>query len=402
MNTDIAGDMPYEQLESASEEARAVFNGEVPGNRFFNGMPATYTLGVECPPEKPSYPWMSYQRHDLLRLKEVLRGDWHEYIPKDEWKRHEKYWKGCEDDIIFGHDMAFLFPQHGIALITNPYFFKDHPNGEERLRGLGYIPIEKRGKNYSDAWCNENRLEVLRAMRNPEIGIQATDVRAQKIVFALLSNLPGAESYIFGIFTPKQRKRKTMGEDMFGYPMLQEGELVVRPVKELVEVTRGCAIDELENSLKDLPLSRAIGMTSLIQTSEGTRHIPMIDFACPDISDVHETLNRLEIPGIVVSSGKSYHFYGFDMRDEQGWKDHMESIRYAKGVCTHWPDLQLAQGYSMLRLTPAKEKLYQPCFVEYYPPEERGRNALEVTEVLSMEEIRRTAPEVPRVLAMAA
>jgi len=128
--------------------------------------------------------------------------------------------------------------------------------------------------------------------------------------------------------------------------------------------------NKLEELCKDLPLTRAIGLASKVKIEDEEKHIPMIDFGC-DYRHLNAALNsnfngKIKMPGMIVASGNSFHFYGFELLNQNKWVEFMELIKNIPEVDKNWPDLQLKQGFSMLRITPSRRKLTQPCFLDYH------------------------------------
>jgi len=183
-------------------------------------------------------------------------------------------------------------------------------------------------------------------------------------------------SYTFGVFAYSTRK----AED---YPVIVF-ENKVNPIKKAVEVPVGWRNNKLEEIGKGLAMTKAIGLTSKVQTKNGIKHIPMVDFS-RDCRRPENVLKQLNMPGILVVSGHSYHFYGFELMEEKEWKVYTESLKDnfrfgAYGVCEHWPDLQLKQGFSMLRITPCRTRLFQPCYMETFTPDRTGTDEDTKTE----------------------
>lgn len=97
-------------------------------------------------------------------------------------------------------------------------------------------------------------------------------------------------------------------------------------------------------------------LTSLVHTSNGSRHIPLLDFrASPSASNtqlITELLTILDVRGFLVDSGRSYHFYGTDtVAAEQYWAFLGRAQLMAPFVDERWIAHQLISGKAALRLS---------------------------------------------------
>ncbi|MBI2106677.1 hypothetical protein HYT57_01720 [Candidatus Woesearchaeota archaeon] len=352
MKTSIAGSAQKEELYGNINDLKERFPKKIDG--FFNSKLGSFELDFIA------------NNEGYISVHDTFVGDWHNHIPMDQWKSFEKELRrSWRNEFRFGHDIAFLFPHHDFAFIIDSGRFEYIPKGIEVLKDLGYVPVVKRRDKYSTQWGLENQLELLSHLRSPDlVEVKAADTRAKAIVNEVLSNLPLEPEHItFAVYSPKRKKGKPYNP-----------ELVINPVKKLIKVPFIWRDETLESVSKGLNLERAVGLTSLVETNSGIKHIPMLDFTCRDIGFVHLTLEELGMTGVVVASGNSYHFYGSSLLDEIEWKDYMEELERDwwehYSVDNNWVKLQLVQGYSMLRITPAKRKLHQPCLIEKYEPKQ--------------------------------
>ncbi|MEK6963485.1 MAG: hypothetical protein AABX70_03600 [Nanoarchaeota archaeon] len=354
MSTDISGTFSKQEIEQVRTNLTPIFPTEVDG--FCNNKPTKYEvhlkLGYDFEPGFGSFV-MPY-----LIVEEVLKGNIVDFIDNPTL-RDRRTWNSplyCTT--------ALIFPEHCLVLSDNVFFKQHYPDALKALTAQGYTVVESQEGGHLH-WTRKIKLEVLATLRNPALtNLKAADFRATEILTILSDHLPEeAESYTFGIFTPKWRKRPIEIE----YDDVREGELVVKRVKKLVDVHRSWANNSLEGLVKGLALARAVGLTSRVKTQNGVKHIPMIDFGCGQVAAVRDTLTSLSAEGMIVNSGNSYHFYGFNLLSEAEWQAWIGELENRVNVDEHWPELQRAQDYAMLRLTPSRGKLYQPRFVELYP-----------------------------------
>ncbi len=357
----VEGNFSFEEFESLAKETNDSLTTQVDG--FFNNLPAKYQLHV-----------FPVNRFNFMILDETFIGSVREYLkgwPERTIKTYEQYKPYTKS--------AFLFPHHNLAFVFNDWRFNELNEQcgiQKKLEQLGYKIVFKRRKTsrggdlFSEIWEKENMNEFLRIIRNPEYEVKVADKRANQIIDLVHENI-GAESYTFAEFIPKHWVGKGPYED---------DELRVSPIKELTKVPAAWRTSKLEEFCKGLPLTRAIGLTSRVETKEGLRHIPMIDFENMEGVSwpgdrVIPALDKVGIEGIVVASGASYHFYGFKLLTSSQWSCFMEvldkSIPY---VDKNWPELQLKQRYSLLRLTPSKRKFTQPCYLRHFRPKGTGTN----------------------------
>ncbi len=361
----VAGSFTKDEFQGEIDRVNQLVGGYI--DSYFNAKIANYKLHAR-----------GFESNRLIELEEVFA---------DDYKRLEPDWSDRKviqyQQYHVGHRFAFLFPFHKLAFVLYSYGFNQLDGVREKLGQLGYRVIEKRDKTEkgkpldSIQWNDENYREVLRELRTrehlQEVGIDRRIVGIVEKVHAMID----ADSYQFGIFIPKfwgSRKPKHR------YDTITKG-LVVSPVKELIEVHGQWVSSSLEGLVEGLDLTKAIGLTSKIQTKDKVRHIPMIDFEDALKSNkwnygfeaqLSDALDKVNMKGFLVSSGNSYHFYGNRLLKENEWRIFMEMLKEVPFVDEKWPDLQLMQGYSMLRITPSIRKFTQPCYLKDYFPQGTG------------------------------
>jgi hypothetical protein len=83
--------------------------------------------------------------------------------------------------------------------------------------------------------------------------------------------------------------------------------------------------EQLQQRIDKLSDNCVLALCSKCKLRDGTEgHIPMMDFRCVPSS---ENLQKIKIilkgigqkNGVIVESGRSYHFYGFELLDENEW-----------------------------------------------------------------------------------
>lgn len=370
--TSLAGNCSKEEIKRELARVRKVFDG-LPVQGYFDGTPATYALRV-----KPSH------AGPYLYMEIELRGDWKRYVRPEHqkgysrWKREGEKKYHIDSDLLMTRTLVNLFPHHKLAIVNNSDGFeKDLPRGSAELVKLGYQVISPRREYDEQGWTTEAQTELLLHLRSPETLCKAFDARATQILQSIQERLPEIETFTFATYSP-WRVIKGTGWQRDNYKTRSEKkEEHVNPVKSLEEIPATWIPQVLEQRCKNLPLNHALGLTSKVQTSSGVYHLPMIDFAAGN-HDVKFALEKLHMPGIVVNSGNAGHFYGFHLLEEDEWRKFMEEIKQHDWVCRNWPALQREQGYSLLRLTPCRYRLSQPCGTrKVSPPWTRERTTSE-------------------------
>lgn len=116
-----------------------------------------------------------------------------------------------------------------------------------------------------------------------------------------------------------------------------------------------------------LESNSALGILSEVIVSPGLpkHHIPMMDFMECNLDRIKRGLHYLgEYEGVILNSGRSFHYYGFYLLDPEGWRRFM-------GKCLLLPGLveprhvghRLVDGYCCLRLTACSAKPKTPKLV---------------------------------------
>ena len=255
--------------------------------------------------------------------------------------------------------LGFLIPYHGIALI----FDQDKTrslNAEYRdhLKELGYTFCDwERSKKTDRTWSLSNKLWLLRETRK-----KGLDQRAVEIIQKLGENLDLEGTTLR--FAKFEIGEKTFTDADYGRVDVHQTHI---PGETFLDLPFNTCIEELNRVYSELPLMSAIGLTSVVTRGDRTYHIPMMD---KDESWLHpKDLHKVSLSGMAVSSGRGQHFYGFRLLEEREYAEYLESLREIYGIDSDWEEDQKRQGFMMLRLTPSRHRLYQPCFDEILHPE---------------------------------
>src|SRR5207237_220139 len=101
------------------------------------------------------------------------------------------------------------------------------------------------------------------------------------------------------------------------------------------------------------------------------KHIPMMDFRCePSVRGqqiVLSSMKRLgQRAGLVLESGQSYHYYGFDLMDECEWRDFMyRALLLTPFVDARYVGHRLLAGRARLRISATRSKPAVPRVVAH-------------------------------------
>jgi hypothetical protein len=116
--------------------------------------------------------------------------------------------------------------------------------------------------------------------------------------------------------------------------------------------------------------SEVLGICSRVELQDGTvAHIPMLDFRCDaETTPMDEVLSLLralgESRGIVLSSGRSFHYYGLRPLSECAWRAFTSrALLAAPIVDSRYVAHRLLEGMATLRLTASGVKPIVPKVV---------------------------------------
>jgi hypothetical protein len=154
-------------------------------------------------------------------------------------------------------------------------------------------------------------------------------------------------------------------------PLLLRGIQQDLAKRTLITVARKeLSVAKLQGIARNLRKDQLLGMISRVSLAGGqTGHIPMMDFTCKPSSENLGVLIRLlgEIQrgkGFLVESGHSYHYYGVELLDEEGWRIFLGKCLLMPGyVDDRYVGHQLVDGHCVLRLSMGKRKSQLPRVV---------------------------------------
>jgi hypothetical protein len=113
-----------------------------------------------------------------------------------------------------------------------------------------------------------------------------------------------------------------------------------------------------------------LALCSKCEARDGSQwHIPMMDFRCaPTPMNLQRTqiaLKQLgQTRGAILESGRSYHYYGFELQNRDQWLEFMaRSLLLAPFVDARFVAHRLLEGTSVLRITATERKPRIPFVV---------------------------------------
>lgn len=129
--------------------------------------------------------------------------------------------------------------------------------------------------------------------------------------------------------------------------------------------------ERVDQAIAGVPSGWVLALCSRSEMLDGSRgHIPMLDFRCaPSPMNLERTrvaLKQLgQTRGVILESGRSYHFYGFEVQDDSQWTQFMaRSLLLAPFVDTRFVAHRLIEGTSVLRISSSERKPRVPFVVE--------------------------------------
>jgi hypothetical protein len=129
------------------------------------------------------------------------------------------------------------------------------------------------------------------------------------------------------------------------------------PVKRLT--------DRIPKLISKLPASDALGINSICWLRDGTvRHIPMMDLkpkpSPANLRLIQQSLVEIGQSGMLVQSGRSFHFYGLTLLREKDWIKFLGDSLLVKFSDSRWIGHSLLEQRCNLRFTSSELKRKDP------------------------------------------
>lgn len=137
---------------------------------------------------------------------------------------------------------------------------------------------------------------------------------------------------------------------------------------------KGVSAGNLRGLAESLPDDRLLAVASkVLLAGGGAAHIPMMDFMCVpsprNLGVLVDLLGNLrQGRGYLLESGRSYHYYGFQLLVEEAWKVFLGKCLLMSGYTDErYVGHQLVDGHCVLRLSSGKLKASVPTVVAEVP-----------------------------------
>ncbi len=122
-----------------------------------------------------------------------------------------------------------------------------------------------------------------------------------------------------------------------------------------------------------------VGIESVVETSSGLKHIPMLDFDTANVPRLRNLLAKLQMPkGVILNSGSGLHYIGVNLMSQAEFYDfpnQVEALKTAEGqpykkgypgLDKLWVDISLRENAWRLRMSTGPGKPVQPIVVDLY------------------------------------
>lgn len=103
---------------------------------------------------------------------------------------------------------------------------------------------------------------------------------------------------------------------------------------------------------RDLPARTVVSLSSRVVVRGGTHHLPMLDLGTADLPTAVDVLSALDAAGVLVSSGRSFHFVGTSLISEAELVDLLGRAQLLSPLVDHrWAAHQILDRCAALRIS---------------------------------------------------
>ena len=191
-------------------------------------------------------------------------------------------------------------------------------------------------------------------------------------VLALARMNPSLKSLSFTIYAPKPGVRERLANSRTRSAADIVSDFLHhdnRSNKQWQVAVNDLTAEMLRDKIASLPADLALALDSRCTFQDSsTKYIPMMDFKPnPDENNLEmlkEFLTRISYSGIIVNSGASYHFYGFDFLDHTQWIEFMGKCLLTPWSDSRWVGHSLIAGGGALRISANRYKQKLPSVCE--------------------------------------
>ncbi len=132
-------------------------------------------------------------------------------------------------------------------------------------------------------------------------------------------------------------------------------------------------VERMDSLVKELKEGFVLAISSKVNLKDGSiAHIPMMDFRCApsqmNKAVVKKALSAMgENAGLIVNSGRSYHFYGVHLLTSDAWVKFLAmGILFTPIVDARYIAHRLADGACRLRIGAGPDKPFIPTVEEFF------------------------------------
>ena len=173
---------------------------------------------------------------------------------------------------------------------------------------------------------------------------------ASEVVAEVVRINPEISHLSFYIYKPHYNVKESRKKPLL--PVL----LFHDPSQETVRLKREEMImGKLKSVIDSLEEDAVIGVFSRFRRESETYHIPLMDFSCVDsctnLKKVEWFLKEIKQQGVILSSGRSYHYYGVNPMNEREWSNFIGDCLLLDLVDTRYVGHRLKDGCGILRLS---------------------------------------------------
>jgi|GEM_PF-2974764 len=195
---------------------------------------------------------------------------------------------------------------------------------------------------------------------------------APEFVVALARMNPHLQSLSFTIYSPIPGANERAGdlENKAGTEIARDFLRHDHASNEQWQVAAcDLTVEMITQKIASLRPTLALGLESKCTLQNTSiKYIPMMDFK-PSPSQDHLALlkgflEQLACRGIIVDSGRSYHFYGFDLLDQTEWIHFMGACLLVPWSDSRWIGHSLIAGGGDLRISATNRKPKLPSVVQ--------------------------------------
>lgn len=272
---------------------------------------------------------------------------------------HIPGYKGWEAD---GMIRIQVFPNVNVAVVDDEM----PPETSDKIRSLGYRVPEKRvhRRKETEYELTPGTTDDFVRVGEYDIAVTADEVLWEELkggyghdtikkkltrLLTQITSLPSVKEYEFGTY--------------YYYHASSDNSTLYIKCTDLFRLPSDAIVEPLVEKLRTINLHHALGISSRVRTDRGERHIPMIDFAD---GNPYDALRRICAPEkLLVDSGNSSHHYDTQQLLTQAeFETYMHLLSEQPEVGKVWPNLQLDQGFALLRIAPTAYKPFYPEVVE--------------------------------------